>query len=112
MLGGRVIALCDSSRKSATPWPLGAQVHADKSYDWQLKTPPSSWFIKKAAGLARGSDRAGHDIAATISLKHLYEIARVKHADLTGTQLQGTVKSLMHQCGSMGVRIVARPEDA
>lgn len=87
-------------------------MYADKSYDWQLKMPPSSWFIKKAAGLARGADRPGHETAATISLKHLYEIARVKQADLPGVTLQGVVKCLMHQCRSMGVHMVARPEDA
>lgn len=53
------------------------KVYEDKSYDWILKGPPSSWYIKQAAGLARGADRPGHEAVATISLKHLYEIAQV-----------------------------------
>jgi large subunit ribosomal protein L11 len=53
------------------------QVYEDKSYDWILKGPPSSWYIKQASGLARGADRPGHETVATISLKHLYEIAMV-----------------------------------
>jgi hypothetical protein len=52
-------------------------VYEDKSYDWTLKGPPSSWYIKQATGLARGADRAGHETVGTISLKHLYEIAKV-----------------------------------
>jgi large subunit ribosomal protein L11 len=48
----------------------------------------------------------------TISLKHLYHIAEAKRADMPGLSLQGVVKCLMHQCKSMGVRVVARPEDA
>lgn len=53
------------------------KVYEDKSYDWILKGPPSSWYIKQASGLARGADRPGHETVATISLKHLYEIAMV-----------------------------------
>jgi large subunit ribosomal protein L11 len=52
-------------------------VYEDKSYDWTLKGPPSSWYIKQATGLARGADRAGHESVGAISLKHLYEIAKV-----------------------------------
>ncbi len=51
-------------------------------------------------------------MAATISLKHLYEIAQVKAADMPGVSMRGVIKCLMHQCRSMGVRVVARPEDA
>lgn len=87
-------------------------MYSDKTYDWQLRMPPSSFLIKRAAGLARGADRPGHEVSAAISLKHLYEIARVKQADLPGLQMRGVVKCLMHQCRSMGVRVVARPEDA
>lgn len=54
------------------------KVYEDKSYDWILKGPPSSWYIKQASGLARGADRPGHETVATISLKHLYEIAMVR----------------------------------
>lgn len=52
-------------------------MYEDKSYDWTLKGPPSSWYIKQATGLARGADRTGHETVGTISLKHLYEIAKV-----------------------------------
>lgn len=42
-----------------------------------MKTPPTSFFLKKAAGLDKGSGKAGHDMSGTISLKHIYEIAKV-----------------------------------
>jgi large subunit ribosomal protein L11 len=87
-------------------------VYADKTYDWQLKMPPASYFIKKAAGLARGAGRPGHEFVAAISLKHLYEIAKVKTGDIPGVPLRSVVKNLMYQCRSMGVNVVARPEDA
>jgi large subunit ribosomal protein L11 len=98
--------------KDDVPLRVAVQVYEDKSYDWQLKMPPSSWFIKRAAGLARAADRPGHETIATISLKHLYEVAQLKQQDMPGVPMEGVVKCLMHQCRSMGVRMVARPEDA
>ncbi len=48
-------------------------------------------------------------MAATISLKHLYEIAKVKAPDMPGVSLPGVVRCLMHQCRSMGVTVIERP---
>lgn len=48
-----------------------------------MKTPPTSFFLKKAAGLAKGGGKAGHDVCGKISLKHIYEIAKVGYGLLT-----------------------------
>jgi large subunit ribosomal protein L11 len=96
--------------KEDVPLRVMINVYQDKSYDWSLKMPPSSWFIKRAAGLERGADRPGHEQVSTISLKHLYEIAKVKQDDMPGVPLQGVIKCLMHQCRSMGVGVVRTPE--
>jgi large subunit ribosomal protein L11 len=116
--GLNIMAFCkEFNAKTAeyrddVPLRVAIQVYADKTYDWQLKMPPSSWFIKRAAGLARGADRPGHEVAGIISLKHLYAIAAVKQRDMPGMSLRGIVKCLMFQCSGMGVTVVARPEDA
>lgn len=68
-------------------------MYEDKSYDWTLKGPPSSWYIKQATGLARGADRSGHETVGTISLKHLYEIAKVP-AGAAGVQAMQPVSCL------------------
>jgi large subunit ribosomal protein L11 len=65
-----------------------------------------------APGLARGADRPGHEVAGAVSLKHLFEIAKVKQRDRPNLPLQSIVASLMSSCRSMGVRVVARPEEA
>jgi large subunit ribosomal protein L11 len=43
-----------------------------------VKPPPTSWFIKKAAGLQKGSDKPGQNVAGRVGIKYLYEIAKVK----------------------------------
>jgi large subunit ribosomal protein L11 len=117
--GVNIMAFCKEfnartqAMRDDRPLRVQVRVFADKSYEWSLKGPPTSWLIKKSAGLARGSDRPGPAGAAvgTISLKHLYHIAESKQGDMPGLSLRGVVKCLMHQCRSMGVKVVARPED-
>lgn len=77
-----------------------------------MKTPPASYFIKKAAGINSGSQKPGHQSSGVISLKHLYSIAEVKRKDSPHVSMEAMVKCLMGTCKAMGVRVVARPEDA
>lgn len=92
--------------------PVVITAFADKSFKWVMKTPPASFFIKKAAGMEMGSQKPGHQHVAAISLKHIYEIAQVKQRDTPLVPLDSVCKSLMGTCRSMGVRVVPRPEDA
>lgn len=77
-----------------------------------LKTPPATYFIKKAAGITSGSTKPGHTMVGTVSLKHLYEIAKEKQKDLPMLRLEAIVDNLRGTCKSMGVAVVSRPEDA
>jgi large subunit ribosomal protein L11 len=116
--GVNIMAFCKefnaktAGYKDGVPLRVSISVYADKSFEWELKTPPAVWFIKTAAGLARAADRPGHELVAAISLKHLYEIAAVKQQDTPLVPLESICKSLIRTCKSMGVRVVARPEDA
>ncbi|KAI7845524.1 hypothetical protein COHA_000947 [Chlorella ohadii] len=98
--------------KDSVPVPVVITAFADKTFKYVTKTPPASYFIKKAAGLESGSQKPGHQHVAAISLKHLYEIALVKQQDTPLAPVESVVKSLMGTCRSMGVKVVARPEDA
>ena len=53
----------------------------DKTFEWKMRSPPTSYFVKKAAGVASGSGRPGHGQTAQISLKHVYHIAQLKSRD-------------------------------
>jgi large subunit ribosomal protein L11 len=98
--------------KEGIPLRVKLKVYSDKSYEWSLLTPPTSWLVKQATGLVRAADKPGHEVAAAISLKHVYEIAKVKQRDTPNLSLEAVAKSVLGACKSMGVRVVPRPEDA
>ena len=52
--------------------------YVDRSFKFVVKPPPSSWFIKKAASVSKGSNESGHTSVGRVSIKYLYEIAKVK----------------------------------
>lgn len=71
-----------------------------------MKTPPVTFFIKKALGLKEASQRPGHQSAGSISAKQVYEIAKVKQADSPTASLESICKSILGTCRSMGVQVV------
>ena len=89
-----------------TPMRVKLKAYADRTYTFVVKPPPSSWFLKKAAGLHKGSDMPGHNIAGKISIKYIYEIAKVKFEtdpDLSEHDVPGIVQQLVGTANSMGL---------
>ena len=81
----------------------------DRSYKFVVKPPPSTWFIKKAASLPKGSEEPGITSAGRVSIKYLYEIAKVKQEvdpDLRTHDVEGIVLMLMGTSRSMGIDVV------
>lgn len=72
------------------------------------KTPPTSYFLKKAAGIESGAKRPGHEHAGSVSVKHIYEIAKIKQEDMQEISLQSLCKSIAGSCRSMGIKVVDR----
>ena len=102
----------ESHLQDDVPIPVIITAYQDKTFTYVMKTPPASYFLKKAAGVAAGSGKPGHQNVACISLKHIYEIALVKRKDLPHTPLESICQSLIGSCKSMGLKVVAQPEDA
>ncbi|CAE6457676.1 unnamed protein product [Rhizoctonia solani] len=63
------------------PTPTLITVQPDRTFTFVTKTPPVSYFLKKAAGIEKGTARPGHDWVGTLTLKHVYEIAKIKATD-------------------------------
>ena len=86
--------------------PAIITVYKDKSFDFIIKSPPSSVLLKKAANLAKASGQAGKEKIAKITRKQVEEIATVKMEDLNTADKQQAVKIVMGTARSMGIEVV------
>ncbi|QRW19214.1 ribosomal L22e protein family [Rhizoctonia solani] len=79
------------------PTPTLITVQPDRTFTFVTKTPPTSYFLKKAAGIEKGTARPGHDWVGTLTLKHIYEIAKIKATDehMKHIGLEGIAKSIV-----------------
>ena len=80
-------------------------VYKDKSFDFIIKTPPSSALIKKMAKLAKASGTAGKETIGSVTRSQVEEIAKLKMEDLNTADLQQAVRTVMGTARSMGIAI-------
>ena len=73
------------------PVPVEITVYKDKKFDFKIKSPPASYFIKEAVKLKGGSKEPGRNIVASISKKQLEDIANQKMNDLNAHNLEEAV---------------------
>ena len=83
-------------------------IRPDRTFTFVNKPPIAAYFLKKAAGIEKGSGEPGKVVAGTVSLKHIYEIAKVKKADpqLQDLSLQTICSQIKGSCKSMGINVV------
>lgn len=87
--------------------PAVITVYKDKSFDFIIKTPPSSVLIKKAANLAKASGTAGREKIGKITRKQVEEIAKTKMEDLNTGDFKQALKVIEGTARSMGIEVVA-----
>ena len=61
------------------PIPVIIQVKPDRTFTFEMKSPPTSWLLMKAAGVEKGSGKALKEPVGEVSLKHIWEIAKIKN---------------------------------
>ena len=86
--------------------PVIISVYKDKSFDFIIKTPPTSVLLKKAANLAKASGTAGKEKIAKVTKKQIEEIAKVKMEDLSTADMTRAVKVIEGTAKSMGIEVV------
>lgn len=86
--------------------PAIITIYKDKSFDFLVKSPPSSVLIKKAANLAKASGQAGKEKIASLNRKQIEEIAKQKMEDLNTSDFKQAVKVVMGTARSMGIEVV------
>ena len=87
------------------PVPVVITVYKDKKFDFIIKSPPASHFIKEAAKLKNGSTEPGRQIVASITKKQAEEIAKKKMEDLNAHDLEQAVKIIKGSAKSMGIEV-------
>ena len=87
------------------PCPTIITYYVDKSFTMEIKTPPASYLIKKAAKLASGSKEPGRSVAGSVSSKQVREIAEAKMKDLNANSVEQAMKIIAGSARSMGVEV-------
>ena len=87
------------------PVPVEITVYKDKKFDFKIKTPPASFYIKEAVKLKGGSKEPGRNIVATISKKQLENIAKEKMNDLNANDIEEAIKIIAGSARSMGIEV-------
>ena len=87
------------------PCPTVIYYYQDKSFTMEIKTPPASYFLKKAAKLQGGSKTPGRATAGTVTAKQVREIAEAKMKDLNANTVEQAMKIIMGSARSMGIEV-------
>ncbi len=91
--------------EKGAPVPVVITVYQDKSFTFEMKTPPASFFLKKAANLQKGSQEPGRTIVGSVTQKQLEEIAEAKMQDLNADSLEKAVKIIAGTARAMGLEV-------
>jgi len=87
--------------------PVIITVYKDRSFSFIIKSPPASFLLKKAAGIAKGSGAPNREKVGKITEKQLEEIARIKMPDLNCYDLEAAKKIIAGTAKNMGLEIVS-----
>ncbi len=87
------------------PLPVVITVYKDKSFDFIIKTPPTSALIKKSAKLAKASGTAGKEVIGSLTMKQVEEIAVLKMDDLNTVDMKQALITIAGTARSMGIEV-------
>jgi large subunit ribosomal protein L11 len=89
------------------PVPVVITAYGDRSFSFITKTPPNTYFIKKAAGITKGSPTVGKGApVGRVTMTQLREIAETKMKDMNAASLEAAVSMLAGSAKSMGITVV------
>ncbi|MAI44675.1 MAG: 50S ribosomal protein L11 [Hyphomicrobiaceae bacterium TMED74] len=91
--------------EQGTPIPVKITVFADKSFTFNMKTPPASFFLKKAAKVNSGSQEPGRTVAGKVTMAQVREIAEAKMADLNTNDVDQAARIIAGSARSMGLQV-------
>lgn len=86
--------------------PVEITIYEDRSFSFILKTPPTPFLIRQAAGLEIAANNPGREVAGTITKAQVEEIANTKMPDLNAIDLEGAMLQVEGTARSMGIKVV------
>ena len=91
--------------EQGTPIPVKITVFGDKSFTFSMKSPPASFFLKKAAKINSGSKEPGRESAGSVTMNQVREIAEAKMVDLNTKDVDQAARIIAGSARSMGLQV-------
>ena len=91
--------------ENGMPLPVVITVYSDKSFTFEIKTPPAAVLLKKAAGVSKGSGTPNSDKVGKVNRAQLEEIATAKMKDLNANDMDAAVRIIAGSARSMGIEV-------
>ena len=87
------------------PIPTVITAYADRTFSFVTKTPPASYYLKKAAGLLKAAGAPGKEVVGSVTMKQVREIVELKKADLNTSDMDQACKMIIGSARSMGIEV-------
>ncbi|SMX23059.1 50S ribosomal protein L11 [Boseongicola aestuarii] len=91
--------------EQGAPCPTIITYYQDKSFSMEIKTPPASYYLKKAAKLKSGAKTPSRETVGSVTTKQLREIAEAKMVDLNANDVEAAMKIILGSARSMGIEV-------
>ncbi|TDE39117.1 50S ribosomal protein L11 [Antarcticimicrobium sediminis] len=87
------------------PCPTVITYYQDKSFTMDIKTPPASYYLRKAAKVESGATNPGRDTVGSVSIAQVREIAEAKMKDLSANDIEAAMHIILGSARSMGIEV-------
>lgn len=94
------------SMDPGTPIPVVITVYADRTFSFIMKTPPNTYWLKKAAKIEKGTKTPGVELVGKVTMAQVQEIAEKKMQDLNAHDIDAACQMIIGSARSMGLEVV------
>jgi large subunit ribosomal protein L11 len=98
-------AQTQTTYEKGMPLPVIITVYSDRSFTFIIKTPPASYLLLKASGVAKGSGKPNTEKVGKVKRAQLMEIAKTKMPDLTAADMEAAIRTIAGSARSMGLEV-------
>lgn len=93
------------NQEPGMPIPVVITAYQDRTFSFETKTPPASYYLKKAAKIKKGTGTAGKETVGKVTMAQVREIAELKMVDLNAFDLDQASKMIIGSARSMGIEV-------